>query len=72
MLAQKITVGLKALAIYFKKFPQIDALFQKPEGEHEETIATRLKAANFYRITPEMVRVIDNAQGFGHREEFAP
>lgn len=62
----------KALALYFKKFPQIDALFAKPKGEHEETIARRLKAANFYRITPGMIRVIDNAQGFGHREEFAP
>ena len=62
----------KALALYFKKFPQIDALFQQPEGEHEETIAARLKAANFYRIAPEMVRVIDNAQGFGFRQEFAP
>ena len=62
----------KALAIYFKKFPQIDALFQKPEGEHEETIAKRLQAANFYKIAPKMIRVIDNAQGFGHREEFAP
>ena len=62
----------KALALYFKKFPQIDALFASPEGEHEETIAKRLKAANFYKITPEMVRVIDNAQGFGYRVEFAP
>lgn len=62
----------KALTLYFKKFPQIDALFQKPEGEHEETIATRLKAANFYKIEPQMIRVIDNAQGFGWREEFAP
>ena len=62
----------KALALYFKKFPQIDALFQQPEGEHEETIATRLKAANFYKLTPTIVRVIDNEQGFGWREEFAP
>jgi uncharacterized protein YhbP (UPF0306 family) len=62
----------KALAVYFKKFPQIDSLFQKPEGEHEETIVTRLKAANFYKITPAMIRVIDNVQGFGHREEFVP
>ena len=62
----------KALTLYFKKFPQIDALFQSPKGEHEATIAARLKAANFYRITPEMVRVIDNAQGFGNRMEFAP
>jgi uncharacterized protein YhbP (UPF0306 family) len=62
----------KALALYFKKFPQIDALFAKPEGEHEETIAARLKAANFYKIKPEMIRVIDNDKGFGYREEFAP
>jgi len=62
----------KALALYFKKFPQIDALFAKPKGEHEETIAARLKAANFYKITPEMIRVIDNEQGFGYREEFKP
>lgn len=62
----------KALALYFKKFPQIDALFQSPEGEHETTIAQRLQAANFYKITPKMVRVIDNAQGFGFRVEFKP
>lgn len=62
----------KALALYFKKFPQIDALFASPEGEHEETIVKRLKAANFYRIKPAMIRVIDNAQGFGYREEFEP
>ncbi len=62
----------KALVLYFKKFPQIDALFAKPEGEHEETIAARLKAANFYKIKPEMIRVIDNEKGFGYREEFAP
>jgi uncharacterized protein YhbP (UPF0306 family) len=62
----------KALALYFKKFPQIDALFQKPEGEHEETIARRLQAANFYKVTPAMVRVIDNAKGFGCRVEFKP
>ncbi|MCP3999328.1 MAG: hypothetical protein GY727_00225 [Gammaproteobacteria bacterium] len=59
----------KALAVYLKKFPQIDALFAKPQGEHEETIAARLKAANFYKITPEMIRVIDNEKGFGYREE---
>ena len=62
----------KALALYFKKFPQIDALFASPEGEHEETIAKRLKAANFYKIAPAMIRVIDNEQGFGYRKEFAP
>ncbi|MEC9376098.1 MAG: pyridoxamine 5'-phosphate oxidase family protein [Pseudomonadota bacterium] len=63
---------VKALAIYLKKFPQIDALFAKPKDKQEETIATRLKAANFYRITPNFVRVIDNSRGFGYRKEFVP
>jgi uncharacterized protein YhbP (UPF0306 family) len=62
----------RALLLYFKKFPQIDALFQSPKGDHEETIAARLKAANFYCVRPEMVRVIDNAKGFGYRVEFTP
>ncbi len=62
----------RALLLYFKKFPQIDALFQSPEGEHEETIAARLKAANFYCVRPETVRVVDNAKGFGYRVEFTP
>ncbi len=62
----------KALLLYFRKFPQIDALFQSPEGEHEETIARRLKAANFYCVRPETIRLIDNAKGFGYRVEFRP
>jgi uncharacterized protein len=62
----------KALALYFAKFPQIDALFASPQGEQEETIARRLNAANFYKITPELIRVIDNAKGFGYRYEFVP
>ena len=62
----------KALAVYLMKFPQIDALYAKPQGEHEETIAARLKAANFYKIKPAIIRVIDNEQGFGWREEFIP
>lgn len=62
----------KALALYLCKFPQIDALYAQPAGEHEETIAARLKAANFYCITPQLIRVIDNRQGFGNRVEFVP
>ena len=63
---------VKALALYLKKFPQIDALYAAPRDEHEETIAKRLQAANFYCIKPDFIRVIDNGQGFGYREEFTP
>lgn len=60
----------KALMLYLKKFPQIDQLYAKPSGEHEETIVKRLKAANFYCIEPSWLRFIDNAKGFGHRDEY--
>ena len=63
---------LKALALYLQKFPQIDALYASPKSENEETIAKRLQAANIYRIQPDLIRVIDNEQGFGYREEFDP
>jgi len=62
----------KAFALYFKKFPQIAVLSASPKGDVEGTIADRLKAAHFYKITPEVIRVIDNDKGFGHRVEFAP
>ena len=62
----------RALALYLKKFPQVDQLFRNPQDAQEETIAQRLKSANIYRITPAMIRVIDNARGFGHRDEFVP
>ena len=62
----------KAMALYLKKFPQVDQLFRNPQDAQEETIAQRLKSANIYKITPAMIRVIDNARGFGHRDEFVP
>ena len=68
-----IVTGLaraKALALYLAKFPQIDALFASPKGEHEETIAERLKATNIYRINPGWIRFIDNSKGFGRAEEY--
>lgn len=61
---------VKALTLYLAKFPQIDALFSKPKDEHEETIAQRLKATNFYRLVPGWIRFIDNSRGFGFREEY--
>ena len=62
----------KAVTLYVKKFPHVGQLVQAPEGADEETIAQRLAAANIYKIAPEMIRVIDNSKGFGHKEEFKP
>jgi len=59
----------KALALYLRKFPQIDALYAAPADEDEATIARRLQAAHFYRLAPARLRVIDNSRGFGWRAE---
>ncbi|MEE4184274.1 MAG: pyridoxamine 5'-phosphate oxidase family protein [Gammaproteobacteria bacterium] len=59
----------KALALYLRKFPQIDALYAAPADEHEATIAKRLQSANFYKLAPVRMRVIDNSRGFGWRAE---
>ena len=36
-----------------------------------ETLAGPLAKASYYKITPDWMRLIDNTQGFGHKEEWA-
>lgn len=48
-----------AWELYLAKFP-----FVKPEFEAE------ISRSNFYCFTPDWVRLIDNARGFGYKEEF--
>ena len=68
----EITRGLgraNALRHYLAKFSDVKALFESPQGENEETIAQRLKAANMYCLTPGWIRLIDNSQWFGYKQE---
>ena len=51
------------------KFADVRALFEAPQGDDEETIAKRLKAANMYRLTPSWIRLIDNSRWFGYKFE---
>jgi uncharacterized protein YhbP (UPF0306 family) len=59
-----------ALRFYLAKFSDVRALFEAPQGKDEETIAQRLKAANMYRLVPRWIRLIDNRQWFGYKQEF--
>jgi hypothetical protein len=59
----------KALALYLAKFASVKALFETPKSADEQTIVQRLKNADFWRITPKFIRLIDNARGFGFRIE---
>jgi uncharacterized protein YhbP (UPF0306 family) len=64
------TARVKGLAIYLAKFADVKALFERPASKDEETIAQRLKAANLYRLEPQWIRLIDNSQWFGYKQEF--
>jgi uncharacterized protein YhbP (UPF0306 family) len=50
-----------ARAAYVKKFPFIQA---------NVLIAAALKISTFYQLTPEWIRLTDNRQRFGHKEEW--
>jgi len=60
---------LSALKTYLSKFPDVSSLLERPQGKNEETIATRLREANIYRLSPDWIRLIDNSLGFGYKEE---
>jgi uncharacterized protein YhbP (UPF0306 family) len=50
-----------AQAAYLAKFPFISA---------DPFLAGMLQRVTFYRISPAWLRLIDNSQGFGHKEEW--
>jgi uncharacterized protein YhbP (UPF0306 family) len=60
---------LAGLTHYLAKFADVRALFDSPRDRNEETIATRLKAANLYCLRPRWIRLIDNSRWFGYKEE---
>lgn len=58
-----------ALGCYLEKFADVRRLFEAPRDEHERVIGARLRGANFYRLTPRWIRLIDNREGFGWKRE---
>ncbi len=56
----------KALAIYARKYPDVIKLFTDPSSGVFHKAFLKVK---FYCVTPEKLFFIDNAQGFGKRQE---
>lgn len=56
----------KAMAVYARKYSDVIRLFTDPSSGiyHKAFLKVR-----FYRVVPERVFFIDNAQGFGKRQE---
>jgi len=58
----------KAMAIYAIKYPDVIKLFTNPDSGVFYKAFLKVK---FYCVTPDKVFFIDNAQGFGKRQELA-
>jgi uncharacterized protein YhbP (UPF0306 family) len=56
----------KAMAIYATKYPEIIKLFTNPASGFFYKAFLKVK---FYCVMPDKVFFIDNAQGFGKRQE---
>lgn len=56
----------KAMAIYARKYPEVIKLFTDPSSGVFHKAFLKVK---FYCVVPEKLFFIDNAQGFGKRQE---
>ncbi len=58
----------KAITVYARKYPDVMKIFTDPGSGSLYKAFLKVK---FYRVAPERVFYIDNAQGFGKRQELA-
>jgi uncharacterized protein YhbP (UPF0306 family) len=61
----------RVLAIYLNKFPEVAQLIEAPTSDQDRAIGERLAATPFYALRPDWLRLIDNAQGFGFKQELS-
>lgn len=58
----------KAMAVYARKYSDVIRLFTDPDSGVFYKAFLKVK---FYRVVPDRIFFIDNAQGFGKRQELA-
>jgi uncharacterized protein len=66
ILVDSLTEKAKAMAVYARKYPEVIKLFTNPSSGVFYRAFLKVK---FYCVTAEKVFYIDNAQGFGKRQE---
>jgi uncharacterized protein YhbP (UPF0306 family) len=67
-LVDSVIEKAKAMAIYARKYPDVIKLFTSPDSGVFYKAFLKVK---FYCVTPTKIFFIDNAQGFGKRQEWA-
>lgn len=58
-----------ALAIYLAKFPDIRRVSEAPRDDAERGLQRRLAATTLWRLSPTLIRLIDNRERFGWKQE---
>ncbi len=66
ILVDSLAEKAKAMAVYARKYPEVIKLFTNPSSGVFYKAFLKVK---FYCVAPEKVFYIDNAQGFGKRQE---
>lgn len=66
-LVDSVIEKAKAMAIYARKYPDVIKLFTSPDSGVFYKAFLKVK---FYCVTPTKIFFIDNAQGFGKRQEW--
>jgi uncharacterized protein YhbP (UPF0306 family) len=59
------------LEVYLTRFPNVRRLLEPSGSEAERQIGARLARTPLWRLRPSRIRVIDNREGFGWKEELA-
>ena len=58
-----------ALEIYLRKFPEVRRLCEAPANDAECQIGSRLARIPLWRLAPSRIRIIDNRERFGWKQE---
>jgi len=57
------------MEVYLNRFPAVRRLAQSPAGEEERRIGERLARIPLWRLVPSRIRILDNRERFGWKEE---
>ncbi len=71
--ARELSAGERAagMEVYLERFPGVRRLSEAPRDAAERQIGERLARIPLWRLAPSRIRVIDNREGFGWKEELA-
>lgn len=60
-----------AAEVYFGRYPGFREMVGIGQDADEEALVEALQRAHLYKISPRMIRLIDNGKGFAHKEELS-